>query len=277
MPGRSVFISGTEIFVRETGPQDGPPVVLLHGAGFDGEANFYRIIPALSDRYRLIVPDHRAHGRSERTRGRIDIEDLGDDLEELLDVLGIDRAAIFGYSMGGMVALSFADRFPQRVTILMLGATAARAFEPARGALRLGMWVARGFTRLSIAEQVLVTYHHLLRTGAIDPDHGRWMWNTLMNRDASLYWETAAAIWRFDGRQAATGFSIPTLLFMTTHDQVMIPVTQRRLRDLLPDPQIVELDAGHEAIFTVADRFSTAISAFIDQNTEPSDQKDTHG
>ena len=269
IPGRSVFIGDTEIFVREIGPPDAPPVVLLHGAGFDGESNFYRIIPALSARYRLIVPDHRAHGRSDRTRGRIDIETFADDLDRLLDVLDVNQAVVFGYSMGGMVALSFAARYPERVTSLVLGATAARAFEPARGPLRLGMWFARGFTRLSITEQVLVNYHHLLRTKAIDPAHGRWMWNTLMSRDAALYWETAAAIWRFDGRQAATRLRVPTLLFMATRDQVMLPGTQRALHDLLSNPYVVEIDAGHEAILTEAESFSTAITAFIDQCTEP--------
>ena len=277
IPGRSVFIGGTEIFVREIGPPEAPPVVLLHGAGFDGESNFYRIIPALSERYRLIVPDHRTHGRSDHTRGRIDIETLADDLDQLLDVLDIDRAAVFGYSMGGMVALSFAAQHPERVTALMLGATAARAFEPARGPLRLGMWLARGFTRLSITEQVIVNYHHLLRTGAIDRTHGRWMWDTLMSRDAALYWEAAAAIWRFDGRRTATRLRTPTLIFMTTHDQVMLPGTQRRLRELIPDPHVVEIDAGHEAVFTEAESFSTAMSAFIDRYTEPDDQTERHG
>lgn len=277
VPGRSVFIGETEIFVREIGSPDAPPVVLLHGAGFDGESNFYRIIPALTDHYRLIVPDHRAHGRSDRTRGRIDIETFADDLEQVLDALGIDRVAVFGYSMGGMVALSFAARHPERVTALVLGATAARAFEPVRGPLRVGMWFARGFTRLSITEQVLVNYHHLLRTGAIDPEHGQWMWNTLMSRDAALYWETVSAIWRFDERQAATQFRAPTLLFMTTRDQVMLPSTQRRLADLLLDPLVVEIDAGHEAVFTEAEDFTTAISAFIDQYTQPGNQMERHG
>ena len=52
IPGRTVFVGDREFFVREAGPPDGRPLVLLHGWSFDGEMTFFNIIPGLSDGFR---------------------------------------------------------------------------------------------------------------------------------------------------------------------------------------------------------------------------------
>ena len=263
VPGRTVFVNGAELFVREIGPPDAPALVLLHGAGYDGEATFHRVIPQLAERHRLIVPDHRAHGKSDRTRGPVTMAELADDLAGVLDALDIRRVAVFGYSMGGMVALRFTVRYPERVSALILGATAAYPFAAVRSALPAAMWLARGFTRLSLTEQVLVNYRHLIRTRSIEPTHGRWMWNVLMSRDAALYWEAARAIGRFDGRQATAGTASPTLLLFTTRDQMFSQRSQRDLAGLVPHGRVVEIDAGHEAIFTHAADIAGEVEAFL--------------
>ena len=73
MPGRSVIVGEREFFVREAGPDDAPTVVLIHGWSLDGEQTFYRIIPKLTDRYRVVVPDLRNHGKSDWIRGRFEV------------------------------------------------------------------------------------------------------------------------------------------------------------------------------------------------------------
>lgn len=80
-------------------------------------------------RFRPIAPDLRGYGRSPRT-GPFVMTDHLDDLERLLDQLGVDRCLVLGWSLGGILALSLAlrdlDRGSDRIAGLILVATAAR-------------------------------------------------------------------------------------------------------------------------------------------------------
>ena len=80
---------------------------------------------ALSPRYRTLAPDLRGYGAS-RVKQDYALENHLDDLIELLDTQGLNRCIILGWSLGGILALELALRYPQRVTGLILIATAAR-------------------------------------------------------------------------------------------------------------------------------------------------------
>ena len=82
--GRTVLVGRHELFVREAGPADGPPLVLIHGWVYDSVATWHRILPALAERRRVIAVDLRNHGRSERIRGAFTIEDLADQVAGVL-------------------------------------------------------------------------------------------------------------------------------------------------------------------------------------------------
>lgn len=92
----------------------GEPVMLIHG--FCGSsAYFNEICPELSEKYRLLVPDLRGHGESDAPNSNYSIDQMADDMVELLDALEIDQVSVFGHSLGGYIALSMAERFPERV------------------------------------------------------------------------------------------------------------------------------------------------------------------
>jgi pimeloyl-ACP methyl ester carboxylesterase len=266
VPGRTVFVGGRELFVRETGPPDAPPLVLLHGWSFDGEMTYHAVIPKLAERFRVIVPDHRAHGKSDRLRGSFEIADLADDVAGVLDALGLDRVSLFGYSMGGMAAQTFADRYPGRVERLMLGATAAFPVAHRRGLVRILFWLARAAARLSKKEAALFTYRYTLSHGIIDRRHGRWLWEALMTRDPTLYYESGAAVWRFDSRSWVGRLPMPSLVFIPTMDMVVRTETQYELAALLPDAEVIEIDgAGHEAILSRPAAFIDGITDFMER------------
>lgn len=102
-----------------TGPEDAPVVVLVHGLGLNREV-WQWMVPALDDRFRVVTYDLPGHGRTPPPAGRPDLADLSRQLALLLDHLGIGRAAVVGFSLGGMVARRFAQDFPARVTALVL-------------------------------------------------------------------------------------------------------------------------------------------------------------
>jgi pimeloyl-ACP methyl ester carboxylesterase len=94
---------------------DGEPVLLLHGGTTSGAESWSRVIPALAPRYRVIVPDSRAHGRSTDSDEPLSYDLLTDNLVELMDHLEIERAHVVGWSDGGVNGLNMAIRHPQRL------------------------------------------------------------------------------------------------------------------------------------------------------------------
>lgn len=102
-----------------TGPADAPVVVLVHGLGLNQQV-WQWLEPALSGRFRVVNYDLLGHGASARPAGQPNLRDLSDQLAQLLDFLGFARAAIVGFSLGGMVARRFAQDFPARVSALVM-------------------------------------------------------------------------------------------------------------------------------------------------------------
>jgi len=110
----------TRLYWESTGT--GPPVLLIHGLGLSGGA-WWRTVAALAPRMRVITFDHRGIGRSEALLPAFTTEAMADDAVAILDELGIERAHVYGLSLGGMVAQQLALRHPRRVRTLVLGAT----------------------------------------------------------------------------------------------------------------------------------------------------------
>lgn len=189
IPGRTVFVGEREFFVRELGPEDAPPLVLVHGWGFDGEMTYHRVAGALAEHFRVIVPDHRNHGKSDWIRGRYEIADLADELAGVLDAIGVTRAVFFGYSLGGLVVQELARRHPGRVDRMVLAATGALPVHRFRPAARAGMWTARALARFSTQEIAAASSRLMLRAGALEPTSHRWMRGALLHRDPTLFYE----------------------------------------------------------------------------------------
>ena len=128
-------IRGTEIWFDIDGAglvPDGPRMVerpvmfALHG-GPGGDHTYYKpALDPLTDRFQIVYVDHRGQGRSARgPRETYTLENNVDDLEALRDYLGLDKIVVFGTSYGGMVALAYAARYPDRVSHLIASVTSA--------------------------------------------------------------------------------------------------------------------------------------------------------
>ncbi len=111
-------------YYQECGPQNEHPILFLHG--FMGLSDDWQdVVDQLASSYRCIMPDLPGHGRSgfPIRREMITIQSVAEGIVALLDKLGIDKATVVGYSMGGRVALYTALHFPQRVQALVLEST----------------------------------------------------------------------------------------------------------------------------------------------------------
>ncbi|MGA3353234.1 MAG: alpha/beta hydrolase [Acidimicrobiales bacterium] len=115
---------GGETHLVETG--EGPALVLLHGANLSAQVWSYQLRDLSAD-HRVIALDLRGHGRSRAGSEDVSISAMAGDIAEVLDALSLERAVVAGHSMGGMVSLRLARRYPEllgkRIGALALVAT----------------------------------------------------------------------------------------------------------------------------------------------------------
>jgi pimeloyl-ACP methyl ester carboxylesterase len=115
--GEYADVNGIHLYYETHG--GGRPLILLHGGLGSGEM-FAPILPALSERHQVIVPDLQAHGRTADIDRPIDIRLMADDIAALIDHLGLDKPDIVGYSLGGGVAFFTASKYPEKVGKLVM-------------------------------------------------------------------------------------------------------------------------------------------------------------
>jgi 3-oxoadipate enol-lactonase len=121
-PVRHVPGPQQQIAYRRSG--SGPPLVLLHPLALSG-AVWGAFATRLSGTFDVIAADARGHGDSGWDGEPFAVDDLADDVAALLDGLGLSSAHLVGLSMGGSTAVSFAGRYPERATGLVLADTTA--------------------------------------------------------------------------------------------------------------------------------------------------------
>jgi 3-oxoadipate enol-lactonase len=119
----TVEANGVTLWYRISG--DGEPVMQIHGAGF-GHFNFDPCTAPLSEHFRVVDYDMRGYGRSDRPVQTYDMEVWADDLAALMDALGIETGHIHGTSMGGMIAIVFAGKYPERTRSVVINCAAAK-------------------------------------------------------------------------------------------------------------------------------------------------------
>jgi pimeloyl-ACP methyl ester carboxylesterase len=116
-------INGLNLYYEIHGT--GEPLILLHG-GLAATEMFGEVMPALSNDRQVIAVDLQAHGRTADIDRPLSYDAMADDIAALIKHLGIERADVMGYSVGGGVALRTTVRHPEVVRKLVLVSTAFR-------------------------------------------------------------------------------------------------------------------------------------------------------
>lgn len=106
----TVMVNGIKLHYVEQG--SGPAVVFLHGFPESWYAWRHQF-PALAERFRVIAPDLRGYGASQKPTSGYDKKTMATDIRELMVHLGVERAAIIGHDRGARVGLRFAKEFPE--------------------------------------------------------------------------------------------------------------------------------------------------------------------
>jgi pimeloyl-ACP methyl ester carboxylesterase len=117
-------VNGLQLYYEEHG--SGHPLVLLHGGLHTIDLSFGALIPLLAASHRVIAVELQGHGRTADIDREPTYPDLAADVVGLLDHLGVERADVFGFSLGGLVAVELGLRHPNRVGRLVLAAAQYR-------------------------------------------------------------------------------------------------------------------------------------------------------
>ena len=113
-------VNGLQMYYEVHGAGEGAPLVLVHGAFSAIGTSFGGLLPGLAQGRRVIAVELQGHGRTADIDRPMTLEALADDVVALLRYLNVQRADLFGYSMGGGVVLRVAVRHPEVVRKLVL-------------------------------------------------------------------------------------------------------------------------------------------------------------
>lgn len=121
--------TGVTLAYTVSGPEDGTPVVLIHGLT-DGRVSWSQVAPALAEKgYRVYVPEYRGNGKTDKPYGDEDaysVENLTKEIAAFLDALGIEKANIVGHSLGSIIAQELNISYKDKIASITLIGTGAR-------------------------------------------------------------------------------------------------------------------------------------------------------
>ncbi|WP_425488732.1 alpha/beta fold hydrolase [Methylobacterium brachythecii] len=279
---RSATVDGVKVFYRETGPADGPVVLLLHG--FPTSSHMFRnLIPTLSDRYRVIAPDYPGFGQSDapdHTKFAYTFGHYADLVDGLLGQIGAKSYAMYVMDYGAPVGYRLALKHPERVSGLIV--QNGNAYEEGLTDFwnPIKAYWADGSAKNREALSGLVTLPTTIfqytdgvkDVSRISPDN--WVQDQALldrpgNKDIQLdlFHDYGTNVPLYPQFQAFfRDRKPPTLIVWGKNDKIFPEAgAHPYLRDL-PNAELHLLDTGHFALEDKLDEMAPLIRGFLDRN-----------
>ena len=260
----TVHVNGIDLYYESHG--SGPAVVFCHGAG-GNHLSWWRQVPAFCDRYRCIIFDHRAFGRS------LDLNGAGrqwfaQDVEALLTHLGETSCAIVAHSMGGRTAVGVAFRTSIKVWGIVFSSTNGGAVKDEGHAVqkahRAGLPPGSTLLDRALAPAFMRERPDLT-----------FLYREIQRLNPPRPPDFLAPLPGYSGSTAArlTASGIPVMFLIGTEDQVVPAAAIEACHRAVPGSRLALIaGAGHSSYFEKPDEFNAAVGAFLDE-IAPSGQR----
>jgi esterase len=244
---RWLKVRGHRVAYRSCGREDGEPVVLIHA--FASQSDTWRpTARALAARgFRVIAPDLRGHGRSQRT-ATYALMDFEQDLIALLDTLALPRVNLIGHSLGGHLALKLATHQPERIRRLVVEAAPVPPRDPDDAAAIAGTQTGPAWKRSlrlvgigRLVRLVLLRRFDLRAARTVLPE---------LRRPMPAWWSRLA--------------TLPTpCLLIASHDDGLVTSRLPLLAAQLPRATVRQLGTGHRLHGEHGDAFLAEVLPFL--------------
>jgi len=259
----AALINGVSIAYRDQG--SGPAILFIHGHPFN-QSMWDPQVAALTWKYRVITYDIRGYGASEvPTAEATTLETMAADINALLDHLNIHKAVIAGLSMGGQIAMAFAEQYSHRLSGLILAATFPQADTPEAAKTRLAM--AERFINEGTCIPGGEMIPKLLAPASIkkNPDLALNIYKMIAHTPPA---GAAAALRgrarRKDYTASLQKIAVPTLIFVGTEDAYTTVETAERMHQSIPDARIEIFEGiGHMPNLEATDRFNAILHDYL--------------
>lgn len=253
-------MKSVEVHYELTGPSD-LPVLMLAGPLGSSLDIWHPLMDRLTKRFQVLRYDHRGHGRSPVPGGYYTIAEIAGDALALLDRLGIERAAVCGLAMGGMVGICLAAYSPERVSSLVLCSTSAHYDD-------YGPWIdqeaAVRFGGTSALAADVVAGWFTPDWAAAHPEVVQQTIQMISKTSDEGYSACCSAISGWDGRKLLGRITTPTLVIGGSQD-AGTPVTPhaKTLAAAIYRARLEVLDGAHLAIIEQAEWAANLIAMHV--------------
>jgi 3-oxoadipate enol-lactonase len=235
-----IELSGISLYYEDAG-SDGPPVLLLHE--LDGSSESWRrIMPLIAPHRRVIAPDLRCAGRSEKPPRPFGMLDLADEVAELVRRLRLEQVDVIGAALGAMLAAMMSVRHPDLVRRMVLCGVTDAIDQRTRDYLIQRADHVREIGMRGVADASLGNAFpdpHAMARAEYRPIY--------LANDPAAYAQLSIALAGLDTTPALwRGIACPTLVISGRHDFIWPPDAGRRVAGYVPGAEFTELaDAGH--------------------------------
>lgn len=279
LDARRIDVGDVELFVVRAGPPDGLPIVLLHGFPEFWYAWKGVIVPLTKAGYRVILPDQRGYGDSDKPQG-VDayaVDRLGDDIAGLITALGYENAFVAAHDWGGGVAWNLAIRHPERVRKLaVLDTPHPDAWRQVQTREETVSWYRTFFQIPLLPEEssrwgnwfvLSKMLRDTAKPGAF-PDEKLELYRSAWDRDGAfgtmVNWYRAAFRSERSDATADRRVRMPVLLLLAANDAFIPADLTRASVPLCDDARLVELGSGtHWVVQEEPERIAKLLAEFF--------------
>ena len=253
-------INGINLAYTDQGT--GLPIVFLHAFPFNRRM-WEAQVQALSGRYRTIAVDLRGHGESDAPLWRYTLELFADDVNGLLDHLGIRQAVLAGLSMGGYLCFAFHRKYPERIKALVLADTRAEADKPEAAAWRFTL--AQKVYKEG-AKAVADDMGPKLLTPKAPPALVKQVRDIILSTEVSgIAGDLMAMVERPDSTPLLARIACPTLVLVGQQDVLTTPEENKRIAEGITNARFEIIPgAGHMSNLEQPEAFTRAMAAFLE-------------
>jgi pimeloyl-ACP methyl ester carboxylesterase len=276
---RTKQIDGLSIFYRETGPQDAPTILLLHGLPSSSRM-FQPLLMRLADDFHLVAPDYPGFGHSDwpdPQQFTYTFDRIASVMEDFTQALSLSRYTLYMQDYGGPVGFRMALAHPERVQALIVqDAVAHNEGLGANWATRREFWANRPACEDALRKNLLSLATTKTRHIGDDPkvelyDPDLWTDEfAFLNApnqaqiQSDLFYDYRTNVEAYPRWQQWMQKTQPKLLVLWgRHDLSFDPGEPGRYRNDVPNAEVHVLDAGHFALDTKADEIAALVRHFV--------------